>query len=29
VGPIDWRRLDGSLDAASVQRRAEEYLAER
>ena len=28
VGTIDWRRLDGSLDAASVQRRAEESLAE-
>jgi hypothetical protein len=28
VGTIDWRRLDGSLDAASVQRRAEEGLAE-
>jgi len=28
VGAIDWRRVDGSLDATSVQRRAEESLAE-
>jgi aminoglycoside phosphotransferase family enzyme/predicted kinase len=28
VGTIDWRRLDGSLDTASVLRRAEESLAD-
>ena len=26
VGPLDWQRLDGSLDAASVQRDAEALL---
>ena len=28
VGTIDWRLLDGSLDATSVQRQAEEHLTE-